>query len=83
MHASFRIGDTEVMASDGNCTGQPKFEGVALAISTKTAAEAEKVFNALAEGGKVQMPMTKTFFSERFGMAADRFGVSWMVTVVP
>jgi PhnB protein len=83
MHASFRIGDTEVMASDGNCAGQPKFDGIALALSTKTVGEAEKAFNALSDGGKVQMPMTKTFFSERFGMVADRFGVGWMITVTP
>jgi PhnB protein len=81
MHASFRIGETEVMASDGNCHGTPAFQGFSLAIQTPTEAEADKKFNALAEGGQVQMPLTKTFFSEKFVMFADKFGVSWMVLV--
>ena len=79
MHAAFRIGDTQVMASDGRAQGQPKFEGFALSLDAKTEAEAEKLFNALADGGKVQLPLTKTFLSPRFGMVADRFGVGWMV----
>jgi PhnB protein len=79
MHASFRVGDTLVMASDGNCAGKPTFEGVALALSAPTDADAERVFAALADGGQVQMPMGPTFFASRFGMTADRFGVSWMV----
>jgi PhnB protein len=82
MHASFRIGDTTVMASDGRCTGQPSFKGFSLAIAAPDDAEAEKLFAALADGGEVQMPLTKTFFSSRFGMVADRFGVSWMVIVM-
>ena len=81
MHAQFRIGDTSVLASDGRCQGQPKFEGFALAISATTEAEAEKVFAALSDGGNVTMPLTRTFFSPRFGMLADRFGVHWMVLV--
>ena len=81
MHASFRIGESVLMASDGRCQGQPKFEGMALSLFVNTADEGEKMFAALSEGGKVQMPMTKTFFSERFGMVADRFGVSWMILV--
>jgi PhnB protein len=81
MHMSFRLGDTEVMASDGRCMGHPTFQGVALTITVANDAEAERVFGALVDGGQVQMPMTKTFFSSRFGMAADRFGVSWMVLV--
>ena len=79
MHANFRVGETQLMASDGRSSGQPKFEGVSLTITTADAAEAERVFAALAEGGQVQMPMAPTFFAERFGMVADRFGVSWMV----
>jgi PhnB protein len=79
MHAAFRIGDTQVMASDGRAQGQPKFEGFALSLDAKTEAEATKLFNALADGGKVQMPLMKTFFSPSFGMVADRFGVGWMV----
>ena len=79
MHANFRIGDTQVMASDGNCTGKPAFQGFSLTINAASRTEAEQRFNALAEGGQVQMPLDETFFAERFGMVADRFGVSWMV----
>lgn len=81
MHASFRIGDTLVMASDGNCQGKPSFEGFSLSITVPKEAEAKKLFAALEDGGQVQMPLTKTFFSPAFGMVADRFGVSWMVHV--
>ena len=81
MHASFRIGDTEVLASDGNCHGRPKFEGVSLSLTLSNVTEADRVFAALAEGGQVQMPLTETFFAPRFGMVADRFGVSWMIVV--
>jgi PhnB protein len=81
MHASFRIGDAEVMASDGECGGRANFKGFSLSLSARNEAEAERLFAALGEGGQVQMPMTKTFFSPRFGMVADRFGVSWMVVV--
>jgi PhnB protein len=83
MHASFRVGDTNILASDGNCGGKPKMEGFALSLTVRDAAEAQRVFAALGEGGKVQMPLTKTFFSDSFGMVADRFGVSWMVYVEP
>jgi PhnB protein len=82
MHVSFRIGDTTVMASDGRCTGQTDFQGFALSVAVPNEAEAERKFNALAQGGQVQMPLTKTFWSPRFGMVADRFGVSWMISVV-
>jgi len=81
MHASFRIGDTTVMASDGRCLGQPSFQGFALSLAVPSEAEADRLFTALAEGGQVHMPLTKTFFSPRFGMVADRFGVSWMILV--
>jgi PhnB protein len=81
MHASLRIGDTAVMASDGRCEGKPAFQGFALTITVPTEAEAERLFAALSDGGQVQMPMAKTFFSPRFGMAADRFGVGWMILV--
>jgi PhnB protein len=79
MHASFRIGDSVVMGSDGRCMGQPKFDGFALALTAANEQEAERLFAALADGGQVQMPLTKTFFSPSFGMVADRFGVNWMV----
>jgi PhnB protein len=81
MHTQFHIGDTLIMASDGRCSGKPSFQGVTLSISVFTEAEADKYFNALAEGGQVQMPLVKTFFSPRFGMVADKFGVNWMVIV--
>jgi PhnB protein len=81
MHARLKIGQAAVMASDGRCTGKPSFQGFALSISAANAAEADRAFNALADGGQIQMPMGKTFFSPRFGMVADRFGVSWMVLV--
>ena len=83
MHASFRIGDTTVMASDGDCKGKPTFAGFSLSLSVANEAQAEQVFAALSAGGKVQMPLNKTFFSPRFGMVTDRFGVSWMVLVTP
>ncbi len=79
MHASFKIGKTTLMASDGNCKGQAKFEGISLTISVPTSEEADRLFTALSEGGQVQMPLTQTFFSPSFGMVADKFGVSWMV----
>jgi len=81
MHASLRIGETEVMASDGRCMGKPTFQGVSLSLSASSEAEADRLFNALGDGGQVQMPIGKTFFSPRFGMVADRFGMSWMVIV--
>lgn len=81
MHAAFKLGDSLIMASDGNCGGQPRFQGVSLSLSVKDEAAADRVFAALAEGGQVQMPIGKTFFSPRFGAVADRFGVSWMVVV--
>ena len=79
MHASVQIGDTMVLASDGRNGGQPKFEGFALTVSATSEAEAERIFNALGEGGKVTQPLTKTFFSPKFGMLADKFGVHWMI----
>jgi PhnB protein len=79
MHSSLRIGDTVVMASDGDCKGKPNFQGFSLSLSAKSEAEAERYFKALSEGGKVGMPLTKTFFSPKFGMVTDRLGVSWMV----
>jgi PhnB protein len=81
MHTSFRIGDTTLMASDGRCLGKPSFQGFSLSLSVPNEAEAERLFTALADGGQVQMPLAKTFFSPRFGMVADRFGVSWMIIV--
>lgn len=83
MHAQIQIGGTVIMLSDARCTGQPKFEGFALSLTVQTEADADSAFKALAEGGHVQMPLAKTFFSAKFGMVADRFGVMWMVLVQP
>ena len=79
MHASFKVGDTDLMISDGRNQGNPKFDGFALTVQAKDAAEAEKYFEALSDGGKVTMPLTETFFAHKFGMLADKFGVNWMV----
>lgn len=79
LHVSFRIGETTIMASDGMCSGKPSFEGFSLSLTTPDEKEAERLFAALAKDGKVKMPLTKTFYSPRFGMVADRFGVGWMV----
>ena len=81
MHACLRIGDTAVMASDGNCKGKPSFQGFSLSLDARDEADAKRLFAALAEGGQVNMPLCKTFFSPAFGMVADRFGVQWMVIV--
>lgn len=81
MHSSIRIGDTTVMLSDGLCQGKPVFEGFALSLDAASEAEADRLFASLAEGGEVRMPLAKTFFSPRFGMVADRFGVTWMIIV--
>jgi PhnB protein len=81
MHSAVQVGDSTVLMSDGRCTGKPNFNGIALTISAKTEAEADKLFNGLAEGGQVTMPLAKTFFSPKFGMVADKFGVGWMVLV--
>jgi PhnB protein len=81
MHAQFQVGDTTVMASDGRGAGKPDFHGIMLSISAASEAEVDRLFAGLAEGGNVQMPLAKTFFSPRFGMVADKFGIGWMVLV--
>jgi len=81
MHANVRIGESTIMASDGHCQGRPDFRGFSLSLTASGEAEARRVFEALAEGGQVLMPLGKTFYSPCFGMATDRFGVSWMVIV--
>ena len=83
MHASLQIGDATVLVSDGQCQGQASFQGFALSLTAADDTEAKRLFAALSDGGQVQMPLGKTFFSSQFGMAADRFGVSWMVYVAP
>ena len=81
MHASFRIGESTLMASDGNSNEAQAFTGFSLSVTLPTEADATRVFKALAEGGKVTMPISKTFWSPCFGMLEDRFGVGWMVSV--
>lgn len=81
MHSSFKVGDATIMASDGMASGKPEFKGISLALTVKSDAEAQQKFAALSEGGVVQQPLIKTFFSSSFGMVADKFGVGWMITV--
>jgi len=83
MHANLRVGSSILMVSDGRCDGRPEFKGFALSLDAASEAEAERMFNALADGGAVQMPLAKTFWAPKFGMVADRFGVGWMVSVAP
>jgi PhnB protein len=81
MHATLRIGASHIMCSDGRCDGKPVFNGFSLSIGAANEAEADRLFAALADGGTVQMPLAKTFWSPKFGMVTDRFGVGWMVSV--
>jgi len=81
MHASFRVGETLLMASDGSGDGQLRFEGFSLSIIVPDEEKAEKIFNALADGGKITMLLEKTFWAPKFGMLEDQFGVGWMVSV--
>ena len=83
MHCSFRIGESVVMASDGCSNGATQFEGFSLSLAVPEEAEAHRAFNALAAGGTVEMPLTKTFWSPCFGMLKDKFGIGWMVSVIP
>ena len=81
MHAALRIGETQVMMSDGMCGGKPAFQGFSLSISPPDDAAAERLFAALGDGGVVNMPLGKTFYASSFRMVNDRFGVPWMVIV--
>jgi PhnB protein len=82
MHASFQIGDSILMASDGQCEGESKFEGFSLSLTVPDEAAADRAFAALGEGGKVTMPLMKTFWAPKFGMLQDKFGVGWMISVI-
>ncbi len=79
MHASVKIGGSMLMASDGFCSGKPNFAGFSLSYPATDEADAKRRFDALADGGSVQMPLEETFFAKAFGMVRDRFGLSWMV----
>lgn len=83
MHSTFKVGTAELMASDCQCQGHANFQGFSLALTVSSPAEADRLFTALAKDGQVQMPLAKTFFSPRFGVVADRFGLSWMIYVAP
>jgi len=79
MHARLIVGDQVLMASDAPPDHYEKPTGFSVSIQIKDKAEAERIFNALAEGGKVQMPFGQTFWAAGFGMCVDRFGIPWMV----
>jgi PhnB protein len=82
MHTTFRIAGNILMASDG-CHEGAKFDGFSLSLAVPTEVEAKQAFAALADGGEVKMPLAKTFWSPCFGMLTDRFGIGWMVSIVP
>lgn len=83
MHACIRINGAPVMVSDGGCGNATKFDGFSLSVNAQDEAEADRLFDALSQGGTVNMPMGETFFAKRFGMVADKFGVGWMIIVEP
>jgi PhnB protein len=83
LHANFQIGDTQIMASDGNGNNTLNFEGFALTLNVTTEAEAERLFKALEDGGQVVTPLAETFYSPCFGMITDRFGILWMIIAAP
>jgi PhnB protein len=81
MHTAIKIGDSIILATDGRCTGSPGFTGISLSLDVADEAQAEQKFAALADGGKITMPLMKTFFAPKFGMVQDRFGIQWMIVV--
>ncbi len=82
MHASFVSGDVEFMASDGRQGPQPDGDDdIALSLETKDDSEGRRVFDALAQGGSVEMPLADAFWGGKFGSLTDQFGVQWMVTI--
>lgn len=82
MHATFRVGESVVMASDG-CGGEAEFKGFHLSIGVEDKDDATRIFNQLSDGGNVQMPLLPTFWAPLFGMVSDKYGVGWMVSVIP
>jgi PhnB protein len=83
MHTSLRVGPTMIMASDGCGPEKTGFAGFSLSLAVNSEADADRYFNALADGGKISMPLGKTFWSPRFGMVEDRFGINWMINMIP
>jgi PhnB protein len=80
MHAQFKVGDSLIMCSDGCAHGQAH-DGYSLAIAFPTEAEVDRAFAKLSAGGSVVMPLAKTFWSPKFGMCKDQFGVTWFVSI--
>ena len=83
MHSVLRVGQTELMLSDGSCSGHAEFKGIMLSLSAGNDADVRKWFDALADGGQVIQPLTPTFFTTSFGMLSDRFGVGWLLVADP
>lgn len=81
MHATLRIGDANLMCSDGLNSGTREFKGISLSHTLPDEAAARRTFDALGAGGHVDMPIGRTFWSPCFGMLTDKFGVSWMISV--
>ena len=79
MHACLTFGDNKLMASDGASDCSEKMQGISVALHAEEPVEAERLFNALSEGGKVTMPLEETFWARKFGMLVDRFGTPWMI----
>lgn len=82
LHSMLQVGETTVMATDGCASRDSEFAGISLSITVPDVDAADRVFAALSDGGAVTMPLDKTFWSPRFGMVTDRFGVHWMVNTV-
>ena len=80
MHASMRIGGVAILASDSPIDGHEPARGFHISLTVATPEEAERIFDGLAEGGTVEMPLEQTFWSPRFGMVVDRFGTPWMIS---
>ena len=83
-HATFRIGSTEIRASDCGCEKPPTrttFAGFSLLLGVEIPQEAEHFFSALSDDGQIQIPLQETFFAERYGIVVDRFGISWKIVV--
>ncbi|MFI5093961.1 MAG: VOC family protein [Candidatus Acidiferrales bacterium] len=80
MHASLKLGDGMIlMGSDPPPDNYQVPQGFSVSLSVKDPAETERIFNELAQDGKVTMPIQKTFWSPRFGMLVDRFGIPWIL----
>jgi PhnB protein len=77
LHARLSIGGTELMGAD--VPSAEPMRSAYLSLLVQNDAEAERIFAALADGGKVFMPMEETFFATRFGQLRDRFGINWMI----